>query len=79
MIDSSSTGYIQLSTSIPIEGANVLKFQHRFIPSTALSYQDVYVNNGITIRGSWFADGGDLLLSTDIRERRYLCTLGAVR
>lgn len=76
MIDSSSAGYLHIDTSIPIEGSNVKQFHQTFIPLSDLIFTSVFTVAGVTIRGSWSSDGGDLAAPESSRERRYLCIKG---
>lgn len=76
MNESNSRSYLHISSDIPYQGQNFTEVHAHFIPTTEMTFEDVFNYQSARIRGSWSADGGDLAAPEDTRERRYLCISG---
>lgn len=76
MVPTNSRSYLHIASDIAYQGQNFTEVHAEFIPTTAMTFEDVFDYQGTRIRGSWSADGGDLAAPEETRERRYLCIAG---
>lgn len=71
-----SKNFVHITTDLTIEGQNNQEVHATFLEGGLFTRDDVFQSGGVTYRGSWVADGGDLAAPANTRERRLLCNLG---